>query len=201
MRASSFLLWMLLLCSAGASLALPTMLLPAQRSEWRLREASINAMTPAQRAAFDERIAQWNALPEQVRRDRRERAFAWRALPAAERAQVALAATVFATLTPEQQQALRNQFDALDGHDRHGWLLGPVLGADYPKLQSLLSFVPVTEQARLLQVLRSMTVTERADLAVLAQRTPPEGRHALRRALLSTSVGNRAAWLRMQLDR
>ena len=194
-------LWMLLLCSAGASLALPPMLSPAQRNEWQRREASLDAMTPAQRASFDQRLAQWNALPEQARRARRERALAWRALPSAERAQVTLAATVFATLPPEQQQALRNQFDALDGRDRHGWLLGPVLGADYPKLQSLLSFVPAAEQARLLQVVRSMTVNERADLAVLAQRTPPEARDALRRALLSTAVGNRAAWLRMQLDR
>lgn len=200
MRASGVVLWALLCCT-GASFALPPMLSPSQRGEWRRREASINAMTPAQRAAFDQRIAQWDALPEQDRRERRERALAWRALPRAERAQVALAATVFATLPPEQQQALRRQFDALDARDRHGWLLGPVLGADYPKLQSLLSFVPVGEQARLLQVLRAMSVAERADLAVLAQRTPPEAREALRRALLSTSAEHRATWLRSQLDR
>ncbi|MCY7353903.1 MAG: DUF3106 domain-containing protein [Lysobacter sp.] len=201
MRGSGLALWMLLLCSAGASLALPSMLSPAQRSEWRRREASIHAMTPMQRAAFDQRLAQWNALPEQARRDRRERALAWRALPPAERAQVALAATVFATLPPEQQLALRHQFDALDARDRHGWLLGPVLGADYPRLQSLLSYVAAGQQSQLLHVLRAMSATERADLAVLAQRTPPEGRDALRRALLSTAAGNRAAWLQSQLDR
>ena len=192
---------MLLLCGAAASLAQPQSLSPAQRSEWLRREATINAMSPAQRRALDLRIAQWDALPEQTRRERRERALAWRALPTEERARVMLAATVFATLPPEQQQALRHQFDTMDARDRHGWLLGPGLGADYPQLQSLVAYVPVAEQARLLQVLRSMRVAERADLAVLAQRTPPESRAALRRALLSTAAGNRGAWLRMQLDR
>lgn len=197
---SRLVLWLLLL-GAGASFAFPAMLSPPQQNEWRRRDATLKAMTPAQRAAFERRIAQWSALPETERRARREHALAWRALPADERAQVTLAATVFATLPPEQQQALRNQFDALDGRDRHGWLLGPVLGADYPRLQSLLSYVPVEQQSKLLQVLRAMTVAERADLAVLAQRTPPEARDALRRALLSTSAGNRTVWLQSQLDR
>ena len=198
--APRLVLWLLLLC-AGASIAFPAVLSPPQQNEWRRRDATLKAMTPAQRAAFEQRIAQWNALPEPVRRARREHALAWRALPVDERAQVTLAATVFATLPPEQQQALRNQFDALDGRDRHGWLLGPVLGADYPRLQSLLSYVPMEQQSRLLQVLRAMSAAERADLAVLAQRTPPEGRDALRRALLSTSAGNRTVWLQSQLDR
>ena len=185
----------------GAALALPAILSPPQQNEWRRREAALEAMTPAQRTAFRQRIAQWDALPGPERRARRERALAWRALPADEREQVSLAATVFATLPPEQQQALRREFDALDARDRHGWLLGPVLGADYPRLQSLLSYVPAEQQQPLLQALRTMSAAERADLAVLAQRTPPEGRDALRRALLSTSAGNRQAWLRAQLDR
>lgn len=204
--------WLLLFC-AGASFAFPAMFSPgfamvstgmrspAKPGAWRRREAALNAMTPAQRTAFKQRIALWDALPESERRMRRERALAWRALPADERAQVSLASTVFATLPPEQQQALRRQFDALDGRDRHGWLLGPLLGADYPKLQSLLSYVPAEQQLPLLQVLRAMSPAERADLGVLAQRTPPEGRDALRRALLSTAAGSRGAWLRMQLDR
>lgn len=193
-------LWLLLFC-AGASVAFPTMLSPPQQNEWRRRAAALDAMPPAQRTALQARLAQWDALPESERRARREHALAWRALPPDERAQVTLAATVYATLPPEQQQALRRQFDALDGRDRHGWLLGPVLGADYPRLQSLLSYVPAEQQSPLLQVLRAMSASERADLGVLAQRTPPEGRDALRRALLSTAAGNRAAWLRMQLDR
>ncbi len=192
-------LWMLLLC-AGTSLAFPALLSPPQQSEWRQREATLHAMTPAQRTAFEQRIVQWDALPESERGARRERGLAWRALPANERAQVSLAATVFATLPPEQQHALRRQFDALDGRDKHGWLLGPVLGADYPRLQSLLSYVPAEQQSKLLQVLRAMNASERADLAVLAQRTPPEGRDTLRRALLSTADGNRGVWLQSQLD-
>jgi hypothetical protein len=53
----------------------------------------------------------------------------------------------------------------------------------------------------LLAALHAMTPTERADLAVLAQRTPPQRRDALRRGLLSTSDANRAAWLQAQLER
>ena len=48
-------------------------------------------------------------------------------------------------------------------------------------------------------MLRVMTTEERADLAVLAYRTPPQERDALRRALLETTDDNRAAWLRLRL--
>jgi len=44
-----------------------------------------------------------------------------------------------------------------------------------------------------------MTPEERADLAVLAYRTPPQERDALRRALLETTDANRSAWLRLRL--
>jgi hypothetical protein len=79
-------------------------------------------------------------------------------------------------------------------------LLGPALGADYPKLQPLLAQLPEAEHAPLLAALQAMDAVERADLAVLAQRVPPQERAALRRALLSTSVGNRGAWLRTRLE-
>ena len=46
-----------------------------------------------------------------------------------------------------------------------------------------------------------MTPAERADLGMLARRSAPAQRDALRRALLSTSAANRAAWLQAELQR
>jgi hypothetical protein len=80
-------------------------------------------------------------------------------------------------------------------------MLGPVLGADYARLQPLLAHVPLAQQPGLLHTLRSMTPMQRSDLAVLVQRTPPAERDALRRALVSTSDANREAWLRLSLER
>src|SRR3546814_12221917 len=61
------------------------------------------------------------------------------------RRQLRAAAKAYSALQPDRQQELRAKYDALDGSERRGWMLGPVLGADYPKLHSLVSQVP-TEQ-------------------------------------------------------
>jgi hypothetical protein len=50
-----------------------------------------------------------------------------------------------------------------------------------------------------LRVLHALTPAERIDLAVLAQRTPPQARAELLRGLLSTSDANRAAWLQARV--
>src|SRR3546814_5351733 len=75
---------------------------------------------------------------------------------------------------------LRAKYEALDGSERRGWMLGPVLGADYPKLHSLVSQVPAGQRESLLAALRALSPEARDDLAVLAQRTPPQARDALR---------------------
>jgi hypothetical protein len=80
-------------------------------------------------------------------------------------------------------------------------LLGPVLGADYPALHALLAQVPPDQHAPLLQVLRALSPAQRADVAVLAARTPPQERPELRRQLLSTAADNREQWLWDRLDR
>ena len=198
-------LWLLVLAAAAGALppelqqrvaALPS----EQRQALQARQAVLDAMTPAQRQAFAQQVAAWDALPLAVRRERRERWQAWQALPLAQQLQVRTAAAVAAVLPDAQQQALRQRFDALDGSVRHGWLLGPELGADYAVLLPLLAHVPVVQRDRMLAVLRALTPAERLDLGVLAQRTPPQQRDALRRALLSTSAENRGAWLRLRLD-
>ena len=53
----------------------------------------------------------------------------------------------------------------------------------------------------LLAALRVMSPSARADLSVLAQRTPPQGRDELRTQLLAVPATQRGAWLRARLDR
>ena len=173
---------------------------PAQRVELQQRQARWRTLTPVEQAVYGQRQLRWLSLPIEQRRAQREHWQAWRDLPERERAQLRRIAADFAGLPADQRQRLRAEFDALDGRTRHGWLLGPTLGAEYPRLQPLLAFVTADERTRLLDVLRAMTPAERNDLATLAQRTPPEARDALRRELLSTASGQRSEWLRQRLD-
>lgn len=197
-----------LLLAGAAALALPPPLqsrmtqLPASlQHELRAHDATWAALTPTQQQALRTRIAAWDALPDAAHRQPREQWQAWTALPASERADVQAAADRFTALPIEQQQALRAQFAQLDATARHGWLLGPALGADYPVLEPLLLQVPPEQRERLLAVLRAMTPIERADLGTLARRSAPAQRDDLRRALLSTASANRAAWLQSELAR
>jgi hypothetical protein len=164
------------------------------------RQARLDAMTPAEREELGRRIAAWNALAPEERRARREAWMAWQALPPAERETLRVAAAAFAALPPDQRQALRARFDALDESERQGWLLGPAIGTDWPRLHALFAQVPEAQTAPLRAALRALTPEARADLAVLAQRTPPQARDELRNALLATPVHARGAWLRRQVD-
>ena len=164
------------------------------------RQARLQAMTPEQRVQFGQRLAAWNALPLSEREERRARYQAWLQLGAGERDSLrALAAQVDA-FPPERKQALRAQFDALDDVQRRGWRLGPVLGRDYPALHPLLAYVSTPQRLPLLDRLRGMDAQQRADLAVLAQRTPPQDRQGLRSELLSVPSAQVAAWLRAKLE-
>lgn len=200
------LAWIALLGVMASATALPSQLqerlaqLPATlQQQLRSRDATWAAMTPAQQQALRQQIRDWDALPEAVRRDRREHWQAWRALPVDQRLQVQAAALTFAALVPQQQQALRTQYAQLDVNERHGWLLGPALGADFASLQPLLQQVPLVQREPLLVVLQAMSSAERRDLAMLVQRTAPQQRDGLRRDLISTSAANRATWLQSRL--
>lgn len=200
--------FVLLLALAASAVALPPQLeqrlsqLPAAlQQELRTRDAAWTALPPSQQQALRQRIADWDALPEAVRRDRREYWQAWHTLPPDQRLQVQAAALAFAALAPESQKALRAQFAQHDASEHRGWLLGPALGADSAALQPLLLQVPEIQRAPLLATLRAMTAAERLDLAMLAQRTPPQQRDTLRRELLSTSAANRPGWLQARLAR
>lgn len=174
---------------------------PGEREALLRRQATLGAMSPAQRAAFERRLAQWHALPLAARRERRERWQAWQALPAGERARAWQAQAAFAALPVQEQLALRARYAQLDDTERRGWLLGAALGSDWARLQPLLQQVPPAQRTPLLSALRAMTPQQRADLGVLAQRTPPQGRDALRRALLAQPAASRGAWLVLQLER
>ena len=157
-------------------------------------------MDPGQRAAYLQRMAAWDALPPAERGVQRERHRAWLALGAVEQAQVSTAALTFAGLPEAEQEALRRQFAALDASTQRGWLLGPVLGADYPKLHPLLAQLSPERHAPLLDALRALDATERGDLARLAQRLPPQERADLLDGLLATPRLERGAWLRRRVD-
>ncbi|MBB1061308.1 DUF3106 domain-containing protein [Marilutibacter spongiae] len=193
---------------AGAGAALPEgvdtlleTLPPAQRAVLRQRVERWQSWTPEARAAFAERAASWDALPPLERGRRREAWQAWRALPPMQREQVGGMSREFAARPVDEREALRARFQALDTSVQRGWLLGPVLGADYWRLHGLLAQVPGDQRAPLLEVLAAMTAAQRAQLYVLVQRTPPQDRDALRRELVATPAGRRQQWLWEQLDR
>lgn len=177
------------------------LLQPAQRERLLAQAALWAGWTRPQREAFARRAAAWEARPLFERRERREAWRAWEQLAPRERMRLREEAARVARLSPAEHEALRAGFDALDASSQRGWMLGPALGADYLRLQPLLAQVPPDEHAALLRTLRLMTPLQRADLAVLVQRTPPTARERLRRELVSTSDANRQAWLQLALER
>lgn len=163
------------------------------------RRAAFDARPPEQRDAIAVRARDWDAATPAQRAARREAQAAWTALPATERDALQRAAARFATLPADEQASLRARWDALDDYERRGWALGPTLGAAWPKLHALLAQVPEDQRAALLPMLQSLPPQAIADLSVLAQRTPPQDRDALRRALLATPAPARADWLRRRV--
>lgn len=159
------------------------------------RQSRLQSLTPEQRAAFTQRLAAWDALPRAEREDRRARYLAWRELEPGERVRLQGVADEVAAFPPERQQALRQEFAALDASQRAGWRLGMALGNDYERLHPLIAYVPAAQRLPLLAALRAMQPAQRAQLGVLAQRTPPQERQALREELLATPAAQREAWL------
>lgn len=163
------------------------------------RQSRLQSLTPEQRSAFTQRLAAWDALPLAEREDRRARYLAWRELEAGERTRLLGVASEVAAFAPERQQALRQEFAALDTSQRAGWRLGVALGSDYEKLHPLIAYLPPEQRLPLLAALRAMQPGQRVELGVLAQRTPPQERQALREELLVTPTSQREAWLERKL--
>ena len=202
LRSAALLLAALLGMSSLQSLsAADPQALPEALALQQQRAARLQAMDSEQRVQFGQRLAEWKALPLAEREDRRARYQAWLQLDEPERARLRAVAAEIAAFPPQRRQALRAQFDALDESQRRGWRLGPALGADYEKLQPLLAYVPPAQRLPLLATLRTMTAGQRAGLAVLAQRTPPQDRKALREELLAQPGAQLDGWLQGKLAR
>lgn len=119
----------------------------------------------------------------------------WAALPADEQARLREAAAQFSGLATDKQQALRAAFEALDDVTRRGYLLGPDLGEAWPHLQPVFGYVPESERAAVLSMLRGLDRAHLYSLERVAWRTPVEGREALRAKLLGMTPAAREAWL------
>lgn len=134
-------------------------------------------------------------------RDQHERQLAWQQLDPLQRQRVRDAADAFAGLPADEQARLREEFARLDRSEQRGWLLGPAIGAAWPQLSPLFSYVPEDERQPLLGILRDLDGNELEMLGRIAWRTPPEQRDALRRQLIAVPAANRAAWLWQMTDR
>lgn len=134
-------------------------------------------------------------------RDQRERQSAWLQLDEAQRQRIRDAAATFAALPVDEQSRFRAEFAQLDRAEQRGWLLGPQIGALWPQLSPLLSYVPEDERAPVLRVLHEMNPDELATLGRIAWRTPPEQRDALRKELMNVPAANRAQWLLQASER
>lgn len=137
-------------------------------------------------------------LDAATQRQRRAEYAAWRALPERERERIRVAASRFAALSAAQQQHLREQFQAQDQAFREGWRLGPELGQHFPKLHGLFGFVPPEQREAALTVLRALTPAQLSQLTLVAQRTPPQERDAVRSAFLALPAAERDSWLKRQ---
>ena len=134
-------------------------------------------------------------------RDQRERQAAWRQLDETQRQRIHAAATAFAALSADDQSRLRAEFAQLDRSEQRGWLLGPQIGALWPQLSPLLSYVPEDERAPLLRILHEMDGDQLQMLGRIAWRTPPELRDAMRKELIEVPAANRVAWLSQMSER
>src|SRR5690606_29270498 len=120
---------------------------------------------------------------------------AWAELDAGDRAILREAFARYSALPVAEQEQLRRRFATLDRMERRGWLLGPAVGDDWPRLQPWLGYVPEAERSRLLAILRAMEAGQRRQLAEVLRRQSPVGRVELRQELLALPAARRADWL------
>lgn len=161
-------------------------------------QASVPAAAAS--AATPSVAARWAALGPAQRRELRAHYAAWRALPETERGRVRAAAAELAALPAEQRQQLYRRYLGLDRLHRAGWRLGPRLGAAYPQLQPLLGYLPQAQREPMLALLHQLDSQQLGLLALLAQRTAPAQRDALRDQLLAVPADERGRWLQRMAE-
>ncbi|MBB5865028.1 hypothetical protein GGR61_002675 [Xanthomonas arboricola] len=197
-KAMTTIAWYGLLLSVVAGMA-AAQTLPTPLQEGAAAAPS-SAATPATPSAAQQR-ARFDALTPAQRAELRARYAAWKGLTATDRVVLRQARERLHGLPEDQQRALRTQFNAMDRLHRDGWRLGSQLGAFYPQLQPLIGYVPAAQRDSVLAMLRSLDAGQLEQLGVLAQRTPPQDRAALRDALLAQAPATRSTWLKRQLSR
>ncbi|KEZ99406.1 hypothetical protein A11M_0101260, partial [Xanthomonas vasicola pv. vasculorum NCPPB 895] len=143
----------------------------------------------------------WEAMTPAQQAELRARYAAWKGLTATDRVVLRQARERLQALPKDQQRALRTQFGAMDRLHRDGWRLGSQVGAFYAQLQPLIGYVPLAQRDAMLAALRSLDAGQLEQLAVLAQRTPPQERDGLRDAFLAEAPATRSTWLKRQLAR
>jgi hypothetical protein len=149
-------------------------------------------LTPAQRVKLRARIQDWDAQPAPVRSQRRAPFAAWQRLSAADQRRVRLSAAAYRQLPIERQQALRAAFARLPTESQQVWLLGPGLAPDVIAVGGLFAFVPQTERAALLDVVRELPPASRMQLAQLSARMNAPQIAALRRDLIAAAPAQRS---------
>lgn len=143
----------------------------------------------------------WTSMNAQQKRELRVRYAAWQALPDAEKQRIRGAGSALAALSASERQAAHARFAGMDQMHRDGWLLGPRLGVAYARLQPLLGYLPDAQRAPMRALLEQLDAASLEHLSLIAQRTPPQDRDALRDALLAVPTAQRAAWLQEKVGR
>ena len=159
------------------------------------------AVAPVDHGTPRQRRQAWDALSHAQRGAQRAAWDAWQALPEAERALLRGAAQRHALLTTDARQQLQAQFEQQPADARHGWWLGPWLGAEWSRIAPLFAYVQPDERNALLEWLRQASPADLHALQRLAQSTPPEQRQAVRRQLLGMPPVARSAWLEARFSR
>ena len=155
-----------------------------QADDWAARRA-------AHRDQLRQRLLAWDALSAPERARQRTPFLAWQRLSDTDRGQIRIAANRLAGLSALERQSLREQFAASPADTQALWWLGPALGQELARFSSLFAFMPESDRPALLQVLRELDDSSRANLATLAPRLSEARRQALRRDLLAAPAARR----------
>jgi hypothetical protein len=122
-------------------------------------------------------------------------------LSAPDQRRVRLSADAYRQLPPERQQALRAAFARLPTEQQQVWLLGPGLAPDVIAVGGLFAFVPQSERAALLDVVRDLPSASRMQLAQLSMRMNAPQIAALRRDLIAAAPAQRPQVIEQALAR
>lgn len=189
----------LLLCAIAGVASAQTLPPPLGKADATPSAPTSAAAMPSPISA--QQRARWEALTLAQQAELRARYAAWKELTATDQLVLRKARERLQTLPEDQQRALRAQFNAMDRLQRDGWRLGSQVGTFYAQLQPLIGYVLPAERDAMLTALRGLDAGQLAQLAELAQRTPPQERDHLREAFLAEAPAMRGAWLKHQLAR